>query len=109
MFAFAPAATVAPVAARTGPIRAATAPDSNAPSSLEEKMKIELTDCRNDAGISQPKMTRWVRRSAKRFIEEPACSNPAQNRTAAMKNTKITAIRFFSAFDSFDRNRTAPK
>ena len=72
-------------------------------------MKIELTDCRNEAGISQPKITRWVSRSAKRFIEEPACSNPAQKRTAAMKKTKITAIRFFSARDSFDRNMTEPK
>ena len=72
-------------------------------------MKIELTDCRNEAGISHPKMTRCVMRSAKRFMEDPACSNPAQKRTAAMKNTKMTRIRFFSAADSFEKKMIEPK
>ena len=54
-------------------------------------------------------MTRCVMRSAKRFMEDPACSNPAQKRTAAMKNTKMTRIRFFSAADSFEKKMIEPK
>src|SRR4029453_4978633 len=87
------------------PRRTQSAPKTGA----SRMMKIELTDCRNDAGISQPKITRWVIRSAKRFIDEPACSHPAQKRTAAMKNTKMTAIRFLSATGRWERKMTDPK
>src|SRR5262249_13904704 len=71
--------------------------------------KIELTDCRKEAGIFHPRMFRLVRRSAKRFSDEPACSNPAQKRTAAMKKTKIRTIRFFSAAERREKRTIAPK
>src|SRR6266498_12140 len=71
--------------------------------------KIELTDCRKEAGISQPRIIRLVKRTAKRLKEEPACSKPAQNRTAAMKKTKITTIFFFSAVVRPEKSRTDPK
>src|SRR5687767_1303078 len=59
-------------------------------------MNVEFTDWSQLAGISQPPITRSVRRSAKRFIDEPACSNPDQKQAAARKHTAITQIRFFS-------------
>src|SRR5262249_5470023 len=71
--------------------------------------KIELTDWRKDVGICQPRMFRLVSRSAKRFNEDPACSNPAQKRTAAMKKTKIRTMRFFSGAERREKRTMAPK
>src|SRR5262245_3414889 len=87
------------------PIRIQIAPKTGA----SRIRKIELTDWRKDAGMSQPRMLRLVRRSAKRFKEDPACSNPAQKRTAAMKKTKIRMMRFFSVADSREKRTIAPK
>ena len=59
-------------------------------------MNTPFTDCSQLAGISQPLMTRSVRRSANRFIDDPACSKPDQKHAAARKQTAITPTRFFS-------------
>ena len=37
-----------------------------------------------------------MRRSAKRFMVEAACSKPPQKNTAPTKRKKITTMRFFS-------------
>ena len=72
-------------------------------------MKIGLTDWSHEAGISQCPITRLVSRSAKRFIEDPACSYPDQKRTAARKKTKIRTTRFFSGTDSLPKRSTEAK
>src|SRR5687768_12596635 len=59
-------------------------------------MNTAFTDCSQLAGISHPAITRSVRRSANKFIDEPACSKPDQKHAAARKQTAITPTRFFS-------------
>lgn len=61
--------------------------------------KMGLNDWSHPAGTSNGwprEMTRCVKRSAKMFRDEPACSNPAQNIAEAMNNTITTRRRFFS-------------
>ena len=57
-------------------------------------MKSGFTAASQLAGISHPKITRLVSRSAKRVSEEPPCSNPDQKSAAPKNNRKITRTRF---------------
>ena len=59
-------------------------------------MNTALTDCSQLAGISHPPITLFVKRSANRFMDEPACSKPDQKHAAATHMTPITTTRFFS-------------
>src|SRR4051812_7231391 len=61
--------------------------------------KIGCTNWNQPAGNSQPMMKRLVWRSAKRFRDDPACSNDAQKRADATKRTSTAAERFRSSSD----------
>src|SRR6478672_837878 len=55
-------------------------------------MKKELTDWNQLEGNSHPKMLLRVKRSAKRFKLDPACSNAIQKVVAKMNKTPMTSI-----------------
>ena len=76
--------------------RAANQVQSEPKTGASRMMKTGFTDWSQLAGISQPRITRSVKRSAKRFIEEPACSNPDQKSAARTKSQNITPMRRFS-------------
>ena len=78
-------------------MRSDSQPQSIPNTGARATMKKALSDWNQLAGISQLKNVRSVRRSANRLSEEPACSNPDQNRAAPTKNTKMAPTFFFSS------------
>src|SRR6185436_3021214 len=56
-------------------------------------IKIGLNDWNQEAGISHPKIDRWVVSSAKKVSDAPACSNADQKKITKKQSIKITQIR----------------
>src|SRR5829696_139525 len=92
---------IRPIANFTGidgfALRRASAVHTQPNTGAKMMMKIGLMFCSHPAGIAQPNTVRLVRSRAKRFSDDPACSNPDQNTAASTNSQKITISRLFVA------------
>jgi hypothetical protein len=87
--------------------RLASAIHAHAKNGAKMKMKSELSDWNQLAGITKfnAGKVRSVYRSAKRFKEEPACSKPEKNRAQPANSTTITTPRLRSSGERFAMKR----